>query len=300
MKVVSLLQTYVGNQQLESLSWHPDGTRFISSHNDGSVTIWPTELPSEKTIDKQPEPIDGPNTIYGPFPCKPITGISWGYGAAKANSLLVFGGGMQRASHGDRHTVTAMHYDGGTEADSSNDQHVTFNLSSRVIDFAVLEDTDGEGNNVSGCLVILCEEEIIFIDLITPEWPVMDQPYLCSLHCSAITCTTFVSNPHPSVYSKIRAAGESCAAKSGLSDRPVPITGGIPSKDSCPPEDSPQDLLITGHEDGSVRVWNCGGVCVSLLHVVNTSSIFVSDDPPAEDGAGGEDDDWPPFRKVLL
>lgn len=27
-------------QQLESVSWHRSGTKFMSSHNDGSYVVW--------------------------------------------------------------------------------------------------------------------------------------------------------------------------------------------------------------------------------------------------------------------
>lgn len=46
--------------------------------------------------------------------------------------LIVFGGGMPRASYGDRHTVTAI----------QGDYHVTFNLTSKVIEFLVVNDAD--------------------------------------------------------------------------------------------------------------------------------------------------------------
>uniref|UniRef100_A0A6A7FXL5 Lethal(2) giant larvae protein homolog 1-like n=3 Tax=Hirondellea gigas TaxID=1518452 RepID=A0A6A7FXL5_9CRUS len=321
MPTLTALQTYVSSQQLESSSWHPDGDKFLSCHNDGSITIWPSELLHERDTDstgavngsveescKQPEPMDGPNTIYGPFPCKPINKVQWRRAKGGGN-LLIFSGGMQRASHGDRNTVTVMNYSSEAEADnSSSDMHVTFSLSSRVLDFCVTQEnlhtttTDIKQEqltdaSVAGCLLILCEEEIVFIDLCLPEWPVLPQPYLCSLHSSAITCSTLVSAPHSAVYNRIRAAG-STGGQANVSGREFPITGGCPAPGTAPSPDTPQDLFITGHEDGTVRLWCGGGVCMSLLHTVNTATFFTSDDPPADDGAGAEDDDWPPFRKT--
>ncbi|XP_018014313.1 lethal(2) giant larvae protein homolog 1 isoform X2 [Hyalella azteca] len=311
MPSLTALQTYVSQQQLESISWHPDGTRFICSHNDGSVTIWPCVLPTQgnSEVNKQPESLDGPNTIYGPFPCKPITKVEWCRAmGTEGSDLLVLGGGMPRGSHGDRNTVTVMHYSGEQHADSSTDQHVTFSLSSRVVDFCVTDrhydrvnDKTGEqtDTSVAGCLIVLCDEEIVFIDLCLPEWPTLPQPYLCSLHCSAITCTAIVSNPLPSVYAKIKAAGAAGVGKD-VSAQAFPISGGVAAPHSAPSPDTPQDLLITGHEDGTVRLWCGGGVCVSLLHTINTATIFTSDELPPDDGAGAEDDDWPPFRKTGL
>ena len=49
------------------------------------------------------------------------------------DKVIIFSGGMPRASYGDRHTVTIM---------QGNDRHVVFDLSSRVVDFVVLTRAD--------------------------------------------------------------------------------------------------------------------------------------------------------------
>ena len=73
-----------------------DGTQFISAHNDGSYILWSAETGTE--------PIEPPNTPYGPYPCKAISkihrdldqdGVDW----------TVFCGGMPRASYSDKFTV---------------------------------------------------------------------------------------------------------------------------------------------------------------------------------------------------
>lgn len=35
-----------------------------------------------------------------------------------------------------------------------------------------------------------------------------------------------------------------------------------------------RDLLLTGHEDGSVKFWDVSSVSMSLLYKVNTASYF--------------------------
>ena len=54
-------KTFYANQQLEAISVKNDGTQFVSSHNDGSYIIWSST---------SPEPLEPPNTPYGPYPCK--------------------------------------------------------------------------------------------------------------------------------------------------------------------------------------------------------------------------------------
>ncbi|XP_076057777.1 LLGL domain-containing protein l(2)gl isoform X2 [Oratosquilla oratoria] len=265
-------QTYTGNQQLESLCFHQDATSFISSHNDGSYVIW--------AADKSPDPQDGPNTVYGPFPCKAISKIEWH--AARDGDFIIFSGGMPRASYGDRNTVTAI----------QGETHATFNLTSKVVDFVVVHEEEAGGTS---CLVVLAEEEVVFIDLGTEDWPSFPSPYLASLHTSAITCTHLVSGVITEVFDKIQSAGSKMYT--GLSTRDWPINGG--NLEVTATLSKQKNILLTGHEDGTVRFWDASGVTLTLLYKLSTAQLFVTEDLGGE-GASAEDDDWPPFRKAGL
>lgn len=87
---------------------------------------------------------------------------------------------MQRASYGDRHTITVM----------SKNKHIVFDFTSKVIDFFTVFPKD-EGNNENPAspeaLIVLAEEELVAIDLTNPEWKMMALPYLVSLHASAVS-----------------------------------------------------------------------------------------------------------------
>ncbi|KAK7072313.1 Lethal(2) giant larvae protein 1, partial [Halocaridina rubra] len=195
--------------------------------------------------------------------------------------LIVFAGGMPRASYGDRNTVTAI----------CGDYHVTFNLTSKIIDFCVV--ADEEAGHAS-CLVILAEEEIVFIDLDSEDWPAFASPYLACLHSSALTCSFLASNVSADIYDKIKEAGEK--QQIGLSKRTWPINGGKLKNTDTPKQ---KDMLLTGHEDGTVQFWDASGVSLKLLYKLSTAQLFVSEDLGG-DGAAAEDDDWPPFRKTGL
>lgn len=88
---------------------------------------------------------------------------------------------MQRASYGDRHTITVM----------TKDKHLVFDFTSKVIDFFTVFPKEEDGNNESPispeALVVLAEEELVAIDLTNPEWKMMALPYLVSLHASAVS-----------------------------------------------------------------------------------------------------------------
>ncbi|KAK8379078.1 hypothetical protein O3P69_019122 [Scylla paramamosain] len=272
-------QTYVSSQQLESVCWHPDAAHFTTSHNDGSYVEW-------SAVDSS-QPSDGPHTVYGPFPCKPITKILRPP-ANEGQQYIVFSGGMPRASYGDKNTVTVI----------EGERHVTFSLSSKVLDFVIVKNKD---TGVGSSLVVLAEEEVVFIDLETEDWPAFQAPYLASLHSSAITCAYLAAGVLNEVMDKIKDAGRKQHAR--LSSRPWPVDGGRLPKEEEEEEGKKkkkeQDILLTGHEDGTVQFWDASSVSLQLLYKLSTSQLFVSEDLGGE-GAAAEDDDWPPFRKAGL
>lgn len=52
-------------------------------------------------------------------------------------------------------------------------------------------------------LVILLNEEIVVIDLVTDSWPLYHLPYLNSIHASPVICTSIAYNVNPQFYKKL-------------------------------------------------------------------------------------------------
>ena len=149
--------------------------------------------------------------------------------------MIAFGGGMPRANYGDRFTVSVVRGD---------KEHVAFDLTSKVVDFLLIEEAQSQ---VAEALVVLAEEELIVIDLISPGWPSFPSPYLVSLHCSAITAQTTVYVT-TELYNRIKAHPQTLSSPSSkTSTRPWPINGGV---SDAPPEQPSANklLLLTGHE----------------------------------------------------
>lgn len=270
-------QTYNSTQQLESLSWHRNGTEFMSAHNDGSYIIWSST--------NSAEPKDPALTPYGPFPCKAISKIDWK--TAKLDPFIIFAGGMPRASYGDRHTVTIMQ--------GANNIHTVLDFTSKVVDFITISRADEAEDEMEmdepHTLVVLAEEELVLIDLETQGWPAYALPYLNSLHCSPITCSQHVSNVPDNLWQKIADAGQ--AQNKNLSSREWPINGGkIAGAESLT-----KDLLLTGHEDGTVRFWDASSTSMSLLYKLSTASLF-NVEIHGDHNSGEVEEEWPPFRKV--
>ncbi|CAH1129271.1 unnamed protein product [Ceutorhynchus assimilis] len=297
-------KTFISNQQLESLCWK-DEQHFFSSHNDGSYMEW--------DINQSEKPCGEPVSPYGPYSCKAIPKImtrEW-----EGESLIIFSGGLPRANHGDKYSVSVIY---------GEDEHVVFDFTSKVIDFILIdsngnaadESTDNESaenhenneipltNGRSGkwqpeALVVLAEEELVVIDLQCPGWKMVNLPYLVALHSSAVTCSQYVSDIPESLWETLKDATKAQTTSTDFSERSWPIDGGklLCSKGSL----LKRDLLITGHEDGTVKFWDAGGVTLTPVYKFATAQFFTGDDldeaPPSQDPDDAEDE-WPPFRKT--
>ncbi|KAJ1130102.1 hypothetical protein NDU88_008458 [Pleurodeles waltl] len=271
-----IIQQFLGVQQLDNIFWQRDGRQIISCHNDGSYSKW--SVSGDST---QSEPLEN-KVPYGPFPCKAIPKICW-QSTRKGPPYIVFQGGMPRASYGDRHSISVIH----------GSQQTAFDFTSRVIDFFVISNTDLEAEfDDPIALVVLAEEELVVIDLKTAGWPVIQSPYLVSLHCSAITCSHHISNIPLKLWERTLSAG--AKQNTQYSSMPWPIDGGI----VLGPDPPQRDLLLTGHEDGTVRFWDASGVCLRLLYKMKTVNVFLTDADHNDNLNQQDGEDWPPLRKV--
>ncbi|KAI2658342.1 LLGL scribble cell polarity complex component 2 [Labeo rohita] len=270
------IQHFLGTQQLESVWWMEDGANILSSHSDGSYCQW-----TVTGEDPQTEP-EKQETPYGAFPCKAISKIIQ-LPSKQGPPFLIFSGGMPRASYGDRHCISVIH----------SKTHEALDFTSRIIDFFVIR----EGENHRGepsALVVLVEEELVVVDLQTEGWPVIQTPYLVPLHCSAITCSHHVSSIPLKLWERVQAAG--AQQNTHYSRKPWPINGG----QNLAPDPPQRDLLLTGHEDGTVRFWDASGVCLFPMYKLSTAGVFLTDADPNDNMNQGSEGEWPPFRKILV
>ncbi|KAM6914169.1 lethal(2) giant larvae protein homolog 1 [Lycodopsis pacificus] len=279
-------QLFLGKQQLESLVWERSGNLFVSSHNDGGYSVW--AVSKSNTYNHQPVSSSIP---YGPFPCKAINKVLWRT-TQMGSPVLLYSGGMPRASYGDRHCLTIQ----------QDKDHVTLDFTSRVIDFFTVHSVEQEKEfDEPSAVVVLLEEELVVIDLQTPGWPSLPTPYLAPLHSSAITCSFHVSSVPPKLWERLVNAGKAQRGRQHA-HRSWPICGG---KNIAPPPKH-QELLLTGHEDGTVRFWDASGVALTPLYKLGTANVFHTDCDPSDDPQDSSDDpdaqqeeeEWPPFRKV--
>ncbi|XP_048408451.2 lethal(2) giant larvae protein homolog 1 isoform X1 [Stegostoma tigrinum] len=272
----SVENLFLGNQQLESISWERSSRTFVSSHSDGGYMVWPIDGSKCKT---QPLTTSVP---YGPFPCKAINKILWRT-SETGSPFVIFSGGMPRASYGDRHCITIM----------QGKVQVTLDFTSRVIDFFTVHNTDPEQEyDNPTVLIVLVEEELVAVDLHTAGWPTITPPYLAPLHSSAITCSYHISNIPVKLWERLICAGKQQSPRHSTVE--WPINGGK----NLAPEPLHNELLLTGHEDGTVRFWDASSVSLKSLYKLTTASIFQTEADHNEGFPQPGEEEWPPFRKV--
>ncbi len=195
---------------------------------------------------------------------------------------------MPRASYGDKFTVTVMKNGESDDGNDDDEKHSVLDLSSKVIDFELIPE--------SSILVVLAEEELVVVDLSVDSWPVVPSPYLNAIHASAVTCLTHADEVAPKVMDCLR---EVAAKNEKVAGSRWPANGG--KLQEAKPREEGQELLLTGHEDGSVKIWSCTGIALSPLATVRTNRYFIGDEldePPEDAEEEEEEEEWPPFKKV--
>lgn len=266
-------QTYICTKDLHSVSWHGSGTKFMSAHNDCSYFVWGI---------KDSKAVESVEQCYGPYPCKAINKILWKNVEGKDN-FIIFSGGMPRANYGEKHTVSVKH----------GDKSKVLDFTSKVVDFFTVDTEDDSGHVVPEALVVLAEEELVVVDLVSEDWPSFALPCLSSLHSSAITCTNHFANVPQAVWEKLEEAGQrqlSACSKKSWPLKGGKVTGEVPSQ---------HDLLVTGHEDGSVRFWDASGTCLRQLYTLRTAPFFgTGEGPSACHSADEDEEEWLHFSKV--
>jgi len=304
-----LVDKYFFHNQVLECSCFADqnGDFFYTSHNDGSYIKWDTRRGSQAKANE-----DFLGQLYGPYPCKPTPKIQACTGLVndQLEDLVIFSGGMPRATYDDKNPVTIVR----AGPDGKDSIKIVLDFTSKVLDFVVITrprgntgagaKTSGGGkkgkhkqqqqqqqqqrsNQIAVALAILAEEEFVVIDLLNSEsYLEFALPYLNCVHSSAITCNQHYSDISDELYEQLLAYNKQ-QLKGKLSSNDWPVTGG---KVIDAPEVKSHDILLTGHEDGSVNFWDVSDLSMRHLLHLSTARFFSTneDDLVQIDGLQGD------------
>uniref|UniRef100_A0A336M8J6 CSON012653 protein n=1 Tax=Culicoides sonorensis TaxID=179676 RepID=A0A336M8J6_CULSO len=270
-----------GHGQSVGLDVEHDGEKFTWYHADGSYATW--------YVDSSDPPEDQNYVPYGVDPCKAIDRLVRAFRGD--DEIVIFSGGMPRSAYGD-HQCVSVHCKDGSK--------IALDFTSKVIDFFVT--LDDEEPDQAQLLVVLLEEELCAYDLTDKALPLVIPPYLHSLHASAVTCNHLVSDVTQEILDKIKKAGEHQYENCSKIDWPI-MGGTLPNRDDEESDKTGYEILLTGHEDGSVKFWDCSKVNLTPLLQVKTAPIFGHGDPDfdqPQETSEPLDEGEPPFRKAGL
>ncbi|BHF82276.1 Lethal(2) giant larvae protein 1 [Sparganum proliferum] len=296
-------------QALCCASWHIASLepghplQVIVAYDDGAHLTWRIPTP-EGT---QEDPIICANqenaTIpYGPLPCAPIRKIMT-RPSANGGVITVIVGGLPRAEHSDKHTVSVI---------GSVDEHVCFQFGSPVRDFVILPPHSGKSSGPEaastkpesaeqqqppvdeaaavegadsgamethftlpatptepGYLLVLTERELVAIDLTQPSWPVLPSPYLGCLGCSAVTASAHIALPE-GLMKRLQSCGR---VPQGCPFKDWPINGGVlecPAKAATKEGETPADA----HCSASLAL-NASNDILALGHANGDVSLWA-------------------------
>ncbi|KAI3387080.1 hypothetical protein SNEBB_003512 [Seison nebaliae] len=276
---------------LQNSSWKLDGNRIATAYGDGTYAVWDGE-------NKTDTPLLATHTPYGPYPSRPMYNIKWLQVTDEENerhqSYIAFSGALPKhhQQQNDHDTFTLSIH---SEFD---DQHIVFELNSDIIDYRLLD---------SSLLLILCEQELCCVNLTLPNenerelitsinslseertilmkhynmrnvrsipFRQMSLPFLQCLHSTTITSIHYAGVVHQKIIEKL-IEKKNEISKNFLENFLSINSSTINSTfNDISNDEWKNELLFTGHEDGSIRIWNVRTMTTAPIAQINTSPLF--------------------------
>lgn len=262
------------SEALHSVAWHHEGKQFMCSHSDGSLTTWNIRVPAK------PMNIIFPhvrNSKEGkPDPCKPIYKAEWKT-VRGADSFVIFSGGLPFDKSGQTPALTVIH--GKTTT--------VLEMEHNIVDFVTLCETPFQSEfHEPYAVVVLLQNDLVVVDLTSQGYPCFQNPYSMDLHESPVTFCTYLADCPTDLIPAFYSVGSKANKRGGFSEKEWPISGGEWGTSTV----SYPEVIITGHADGSLKVWDASSVTLQVLYRLKTSKVF---EKPKSRGSQEVPDDDP-------
>ncbi|KAL2734052.1 syntaxin-binding protein 5 isoform X7 [Vespula squamosa] len=256
------------DEPLKSITWHHEGKQFMSSHSDGSLLTWTVRQlkPTNVTHPHAKATKDGE-----PEPCKSIQKVEWKL-SRSGEAYVIFSGGLAYDTTGRTPSITVIH--GKTTT--------VLEMEHNVIDFITLCDspwTSALQMNVADsfadfqdpyAVVVLLQNDLVIIDLLTPGFPCFENPYPMDIHESPVTCCAYFADCPSDLVPAFYSVGSKSQKKTGFSEKEWPVSGGEWSSSSS----SYNEIILTGHADGNIKFWDASAGTLQVLYKLKTAKLF--------------------------
>ncbi|XP_039287890.1 syntaxin-binding protein 5-like [Nilaparvata lugens] len=132
-------------------------------------------------------------------------------------------------------------------------------------------------------IVVLLHNDLVVIDLLSQGFPCFENPYPMDLHESAVTCCTYLADCPSDLIPAFYSVGSRNHKRTGFSEKEWPLSGGEWNPTSC----SYNEIILTGHADGSVKFWDASAGSLQVLYKLKTGKVFEKPRTKSVDGGGG-------------
>ncbi|XP_023035301.1 syntaxin-binding protein 5 isoform X2 [Drosophila willistoni] len=246
-------------EAVKSLAWHYEGKYFVSSHTDGSICSWPTKPQPKPQSQVCPHAKINKDGIAEK--CKPIYKVDL-KSSTTGETFTIFSGGMPSEKGSKSNCITVMVGKATT----------VLEMEHTVCDFITLCENPWPCETQDPyAIAVLLQYDLVLIDLLTPGFPCFESPYPMDLHESPVTCCTYLTDCPSDLVPAFYSVGRTTTSKkSCFSEREWPISGGEWSPASC----SYSEIVITGHQDGSLKFWDSGAGTLQILYKLKTAKMF--------------------------
>ncbi|XP_047990427.1 syntaxin-binding protein 5 isoform X2 [Leguminivora glycinivorella] len=246
----------------------------MTAHVDGALAVWSTRQPRPTSLSYPHAKANKDGKLE---PCKPIHRLEWKT-SKTGESLVIFSGGLPTDKAGRTHSITVLNGKSTT----------VLEMEHSVVDFVTLcESPHTADYQEPYAIVVLLQNDLVVIDLQTPGYPCFENPYPMDIHESPVTCCSYFadcpSDLIPAFYSVGRQGNKKAT---GFSEKEWPINGGEWAPASC----SYSEIILTGHQDGSIKFWDASAGTLQILYKLKCSKVFERRGSVSGGYGGGSDD----------
>jgi syntaxin-binding protein 5 len=292
---------YGTSEAMSSIGWFYDAKQFMSAHNNGSLIVWSTKGETKPTNILHPH-MNETDLVPRYNMIKKVCWESTTNSKSSTNdSLIIFSDGLPSSDCVMRDAITII---------KNNKLKTIIEMKEKIIDFLVIPASPWTTENPTDpvAIIALLENNLVVVDLRTEGYPQFQHHHPTGLHESPLTATFYLTEPSRVFFRGLLASrdkylqdqwalqqnqlnqqrqnaagGAANATGSGggggvttskqvFSPLSYPINGGL----KCTKANvfGYPELIVTGHEDGTVKFWDSTGLGLTLLHKLKTQKLF--------------------------
>ncbi|KAI6182412.1 Syntaxin-binding protein 5 [Aphelenchoides bicaudatus] len=237
--------------------WSNNGREIMCGHKDGSITVWNIKKPKECLQKTTPH---APNENVA---CRPITHLDWAI-SSEGDQLILFTGGMP-SEEAVLPALTILRSKGSV---------TVLEMDHSIIELGPMYFSPFKNAAQFPYAVgVLLKSDFLVIDLATngASYPCFESPYSFDIHESPVTLIKYFSDCPVDLIAALTLVGRNQRRQGvKLSGKPWPVTGGVARECAT----GYQEIVITGHEDGSLKYWHASGENLEIMYKLKTGRHF--------------------------